>query len=125
MTIVNVEYIAALTQQIESADSCAALQQAAAEVLAAMQAQTDVISAQLEVFAPYIELLTAPTDPESVVEWIFKLIETVIRPMTVPFYTYQAQMTAQIAAVAALVAAITEKAASFPSCAVQVSVVGE
>lgn len=51
--------------------------------------------------------------------------QRIIRPMTVPFYTYQAQMTAQIAAVAALVAAITEKAASFPSCAVQVPVVGE
>lgn len=125
MTIVNIEYIAALAQQIESADSCAALQKAAAEVLAALQSQTDAISAQLEIFAPYIELLTAPTDPESVVEWIFKLIETIIRPMTVPFYTYQAQMTAQIAAVAALVAVIAEKAASFPSCAVELPVVVE
>ena len=118
MTVLNTEYIAALTQQIESADSCAALQQAAATVLGAMQAQTDAIAAQLEIFAPYIELRTVPSDPQEVIEWIGKLIETLIRPITVPFYTYQAQMTAQIAAVAALLAAIINKAASFPSCTV-------
>lgn len=118
MTVLNTEYITALTQQIESADSCTALQQAAATVLGAMQAQTEAIEEQLQVFAPYIELLTVPSDPQEVIEWIGKLIETLIRPATVPFYTYQAQMTAQVAAVAALTSAIINKAASFESCAV-------
>lgn len=122
MTVVNVDYLAALTEQVQSVESCAALQKATTEVLAVMQAQTDAIRAQLEIFAPYIDLLTAPTDPTEVVEWILKLIETVIRPMTVPFYTYQAQMAAQLAAVAALVAAIAEKADRFSACVVDLSV---
>lgn len=118
MSVVNVEYIDSLVAQIEAVNTCEKLQEVAAKALESLNAQLADMQAKLDEFAPLIELLTAPTDPQKVIAWIQKLIDKVIRPMTLPVAGYQAQITAQIAAVARLTTAISNKASEFTNCSI-------
>jgi hypothetical protein len=118
MAEVNLDHLNGLTAEIEGAIDCAALQAAALQALAGIQSQIDDITAQLAVFAPYLELLTLPTDPLKVLEYLKKLVDTLIEPIIKPIIGFQLQLVAYAAAFARLIDAIQQKAASFTTCSI-------
>lgn len=118
MSAINTGYIDALIDQIESVGSCAKLQELAAKILGELNDQLTDMQDKLAEFLPLTELLTAPTDPQEVIEWIQGLIDKVIQPMTLPVAGYQAQIAAQIAAVAQLTTVISNKASEFSNCSI-------
>lgn len=120
---VNLEFIEGVKAEIEGAADCEALQAAAAKAIALIQSQLDDATAQLAAFNPYLELLTLPTDPLKVLGYLKKLVDTLIEPIIKPVIGYQLQIAAYGAALAGIIAAIEQKAASFSSCAVQTPVV--
>lgn len=120
MSVVNVEYINSLVAQIEAVNTCEKLQEVSAKALDSLNAQLADMQEKLDELAPLTELLTAPTDPQEVIEWIQNLIDRVIQPMTLPVAGYQAQIAAQIAAVAQLTTAISNKASEFSNCSIAI-----
>lgn len=120
---VNLEFIQGIKAEIEGATDCASLQEAAAKAIAVIQDQISDATSKLEVFAPYMDLLTLPTDPLKVLGYLKKLVDTLIVPIVKPVVGYQLQIAAYTAALAEVVAAIEEKAESLQSCTVPTPVV--
>ena len=83
-----------------------------------MNAETAAITAQFDKVAPLIALLTAPTDPAEVIEWIQGLIENLITPLALPAITYPTQIVARTVAITDLIAAINKKASEFQECSI-------
>jgi len=120
---VNLEFIQGIKAEIEGAADCDALQEAAAKAIALIQSQIDDATDKLAEFSPYLELLTLPTDPLKVLEYLEKLVDTLIEPIIKPVLGYQLQIAAYVTALTDIVAAIEEKASSFSSCAVPTPVI--
>ena len=118
--VVNLEHLDGLKAEIEGAIDCAALQAAALRALAGIQSQIDDVVAKLATFAPYLELLTLPTDPLKVLEYLEKLVNTLIEPIIKPIAGFQLQLAAYLAAFTRMVAAIQDKASSFQLCSLTI-----
>ncbi|MEY2863591.1 MAG: hypothetical protein RLY58_1298 [Pseudomonadota bacterium] len=118
MSEVNTEFLDKMTDQVEGAIDCEALKEAAAEAVAVIKQHIDDAIAKLDVFTPYLELLELPTDPMKVLEYLDKLVHTLIDPIIKPIAGYQMQIAAYIAAMVKLVTAIERKAESLVSCSI-------
>ena len=116
--IINTSQYESMTKRIESVKSCEQLQQVGADIMASLNAETAAITAQFEKVAPQIALLTAPTDPVEVIEWIQGLIENLIAPLAKPAITYPTQIAARVVAITDLVDAINKKASEFQECSI-------
>ena len=117
----NTDYFAALTQQVNSAASCAELQAIATQALNALNSQLTQITAAEATFAELQSLLTAPAaNPGAIVTWITTLIDNYLGPQLAAYAKYTAQVTALTAQLASLPAAITAAAANFENCLVTI-----
>lgn len=115
-SIINTSQYDSMTKRVESVTSCEQLNSVGTEILDSLKAETDAITDQLDKVAPLIALLTAPTDPAEVIEWIKGLIDNLITPLAKPAITLPLQITARTAAITELVNAINKKASEFQEC---------
>lgn len=116
MAVVNTEYYAELIKQIDSAASCAALQAQTNTIVASLKEQLSQAEAQLAKVQPVLALLTPPTSPDDVIDWIQGLIDSVIKPLAAPAATYTAQIADMTVGIANVINAINAKAAEFQNC---------
>ena len=121
-TIVNTEQIQSMIDRVNNITACSELQEVAAEVIASLSAEKAAILAQIANLAPMLDLLTIPTTPQALLTWAGKYITTILTPYLKPAITYTAQMTAFLAQIALLTAAIEDAASRIGSCSVDVSV---
>ena len=117
-SIINTSQYDSMTKRIESVNSCEQLQQVGADIIASLNAETAAITAQYTKALALIDLLTAPTDPQAVIDWIKGLIDNLITPLAKPAITYPTQIAARTVAVADLIAAINKKASEFQECSI-------
>lgn len=106
--------ISSLTEQINNAQSCTELQGIVDISFPKLQALKTDIEAKLEKLAMLAEIPSA--DPAAIVEWITNFVETFTDPITI----YTAQLTQLLNDITALIAAITNKAAEFTSCVIDI-----
>lgn len=116
--IINTSQYESMTKRIESVKSCEQLQQVGADIMASLNAETAAITAQFDKVFPLVALLTAPTDPVKVIEWIQGLIENLIKPLAKPAITYPTQIAARTVAITDLIDAINKKASEFQECSI-------
>lgn len=118
MTGLNAEYINCLKAQINSAASCAELQQQASDALQTISDQIAGISVQLEPLNQIKDLLEVPDNIGDVISWVGNYITIVLTPMYKPYLTYVQQLAALPTAIADLQQAINDKMAEFESCSI-------
>jgi hypothetical protein len=111
--LVNAQYFAELTAQINSINVCSDLQEAVNVAIATLQVQVTEINVQISLLLP---LITLPTDLGSVISWITNLAG----PYIVAYNNYITQLTETLAAIAALTTAIENAAARIESCSITV-----
>ena len=117
-SIINTSQYESMTERIESVKSCEQLQQVGAEIIASLNAETAAITAQFDKVFPLVALLTAPTSPDAVIDWIKGLIDNLIKPLAKPAITYPTQIAARTVAITDLVDAINKKASEFQECSI-------
>ena len=117
-SIINTSQYESMTKRIESVKSCEQLQQVGADIMASLNAETAAITAQFDKVFPLVALLTAPTDPVEVIEWIQGLIDNLITPLAKPAITYPTQVAARTVAITDLIDAINKKASEFQECSI-------
>lgn len=116
MTVINTDYYAQLIKQIDDVTSCAELQIASNSIIQSLQTQLQSAEELLAKVAPILELLTPPTSPDEVIDWIKGLIDEVITPLAQPALTYQIQIAAMSVSLAEMIDKINEKASLFTDC---------
>lgn len=117
-SIINTSQYESMTERIESVKSCEQLQQVGAEIIASLNAETAAITAQFDKVFPLVALLTAPTSPDAVIDWIKGLIDNLITPLAEPAITYPTQIAARTVAITDLIDAINKKASEFQECSI-------
>ena len=117
-SIINTSQYESMTKRIESVNSCEQLQQVGADIIASLNAETAAITAQFDKVYPLVALLTAPTSPDAVIDWIKGLIDNLITPLAKPAITYPTQIVARTVAITDLIAAINKKASEFQECSI-------
>lgn len=117
-SIINTSQYESMTERIESVKSCEQLQQVGAEIIASLNAETAAITAQFDKVFPLVALLTAPTSPNAVIDWIKGLIDNLITPLAKPAITYPTQVAARTVAITDLIDAINKKASEFQECSI-------
>jgi len=117
-SIINTSQYESMTERIESVKSCEQLQQVGAEIIASLNAETAAITAQFDKVFPLVALLTAPTSPDAVIDWIKGLIDNLITPLAKPAITYPTQIAARTVAITDLIDAINKKASEFQECSI-------
>lgn len=117
-SIINTSQYESMTERIESVKSCEQLQQVGAEIMASLNAETAAITAQFDKVFPLVALLTAPTSPDAVIDWIKGLIDNLITPLAKPAITYPTQIAARTVAITDLIDAINKKASEFQECSI-------
>jgi hypothetical protein len=117
-SIINTSQYESMTERIESVKSCEQLQQVGAEIIASLNAETAAITAQFDKVFPLVALLTAPTSPDAVIDWIKGLIDNLITPLAKPAITYPTQVAARTVAITDLIDAINKKASEFQECSI-------
>ena len=117
-SIINTSQYESMTERIESVKSCEQLQQVGAEIIASLNAETAAITAQFDKVFPLVALLTAPTSPDTVIDWIKGLIDNLIAPLAEPAITYPTQIAARAVAITDLIDAINKKASEFQECSI-------
>ena len=117
-SIINTSQYESMTERVESVKSCEQLQQVGAEIIASLNAETSAITAQFNKVYPLVALLTAPTSPDAVIDWIKGLIDNLITPLAKPAITYPAQIAARTVAITDLINAINKKASEFQECSI-------
>jgi len=117
-SIINTSQYESMTERIESVKSCEQLQQVGAEIIASLNAETAAITAQFDKVFPLVALLTAPTSPDAVINWIKGLIDNLITPLAKPAITYPTQIAARTVAITDLIDAINKKASEFQECSI-------
>lgn len=116
MAATNPAYFASLTAQInalQGTGACAALQSIVNQVTASLQAEVTAIKVQISGLAT---MITPPTDLGSCISWITAAQAPIIQA----YEKALAQLTAFLASVAALVAAMQAAAARMTSCTITV-----
>lgn len=117
-SIINTSQYESMTKRIESVNSCEQLQQVGADIMASLNAETAAITAQYTKALALAGLLTAPTTPSEVIEWIQGLITNLITPLAKPAITYPTQIAARAVAITDLIDAINKKASEFQECSI-------
>lgn len=117
-SIINLSQYDKLTDRVKAASGCEELQKISTEILASLNAENDAITAQLDKLAPIAALLSPPSTPDDIIDWITGLIDGVLRPLYAPALTYPAQVTARTAKIAELVNEINNKSNEFTNCSI-------
>lgn len=119
MAVINADYFAALTAQVNAVNSCAELQAVTDSALEAILAAQASATAQLATITPMLALLSAPgANLTALANYIQTLITAYLTPQLAPSVTLAAQLAATVTAIAALTAAINSKSAQFQSCTI-------
>jgi hypothetical protein len=119
-SILDNDYLASLTAEINSMNACSELQEVVNAAFASIQAQVSAIENQIIQLQLIQELLSLPTDLASVISWITKFVTCLIDPILIPLATYIAQLEQTITALAALTLAIENAAARIEHCSITV-----
>jgi hypothetical protein len=112
-SLVNAAYIAQVTAEINSINTCALLQQEINAVAATLNAELASIQLNIDVLLP---LITIPTDLGSVIAWISHLAQQYIGP----YLNYIAQLEQLAVQIALLVAAIEAAVQRLSHCQIAV-----
>jgi hypothetical protein len=112
-SLVNAEYFAQLTADINAINGCAELQLLVNAAMATLQAEITAIEAQI---ASLLPLITLPTNLASVISWIAAFAT----PMIKPYLNYIAQLEQTLAQIAALASAIEAAAARIEHCTITI-----
>lgn len=116
----NKSHIDALVARINAVTDCSELQQLVNEVFAMLQAEIDGINTQLGLLQPMLDLIKAPTSLSAIISWISNFITAFILPVVKPAMLYVQQITALVAAIAELQAAIQQAADNIKTCSVSI-----
>lgn len=116
MTVINTDYYTQLIKQIDDVTSCAELQLASTAIIKSLQEQLQAAQDQLAKVQPLLDLLTPPTSPDEVIDWITGLIDNLIAPLAKPALSYQIQIAAMSASLIEVIDKINEKASLFTDC---------
>lgn len=118
---INTTYYGNLKRRIEGVNSCAALQEVAAEAVAALTKQQEEVAKQLAEIAPMLALLQPPTaNLGRIVTWITDFINGFLKVQIKPYYEYQAQLVELSAQLAEVISALNDAKIKFPSCSLTV-----
>lgn len=116
---INIEYIQSLKAQAESCASCEELQEISDSINKTINEQLAGVNKQLEALTPLLALLSAPSvDPSAIVGWITGMIDSVIKPMTLPIEQYIVQVQELTAAITEIQSLISNISLQFPSCSI-------
>jgi hypothetical protein len=110
--IIDTAFFTATTAAIGACESNAELQALATEAMNTLNGFQLTISAQLELLAPQLALLTAPTNPGAAVTWVENFITSYLTPQLKADATYVAKAAALAAQIITITAAIAAKAES-------------
>ena len=114
----STSFLGSAKKQVDACNSCAELQRVAQDAIGALNAQSKVVSDQLDKLKPIKDLLDPPATHDDVVNWAKGLIDNVLKPLYAPvgpLLQQQAQLPIDIAE---LTSAITTKAQQFSDCSV-------
>ena len=114
--LVNTQFFADLTAQVNAIEICADLQAVVTAAMASIQAQVTAIQQQIVALLP---LTTIPHDLPSVITWISNLAG----PYVIAHDNYIAQLAQVLAAIGSLVTAIENAASRMTSCSITIPAV--
>ncbi len=113
-------YFQNLEKQLPLCQTCAELQAVVSSTMASVLALSASLNAQIAALAPFAALLTAPTDLNSLIQWVENFITASIAPQAAAYTTLVAQAAELTSAVADLTTAINNAAAQIEGCVVTV-----
>lgn len=116
----STQYITDLTDRINATNSCAELQKITHEVMGPLNTQITALEAQVTALAPFLALVTGPTDLPSVLTWIGNLIAAQIQPQVTAYGKLAGQIAALTTAVTSLTSAINSAASRIGNCTVTI-----
>ena len=119
--LLNTTQIANLTNAVNSASSCAELQELVTQAFASLRAIKQGINSELAAISPMLALLSPPSaSPTAIVTWLSSFINNFLTPQMKPSITYAAQLTALAAQITSLTSAINTASSKFPSCSISI-----
>lgn len=105
--VLDTQWMANLTAQINAIDSCGELQRVANDAFASLAPVKAAINAEIAQLQPILALLAVPTSTiGGIINWISGIITNVLIPLYAPFPIYLQQLTILAEQVAALTAAL-------------------
>lgn len=117
--IIDIDYIKNLTKAAENIETCDELRALSAEALASISDAQAAIALELAKVQPMLALLVAPgANLAKLATFAQDLITNLITPLVKPSVTYAAQLTAMLAQVAELTAAIQAAADRIGECSI-------
>ena len=114
----STSFLGSAKKQVDACNSCAELQRVAQDAIGALNAQSKVVSDQLDKLKPIKDLLDPPATPDDVVNWVKGLIDNVLKPLYAPVEPLLQQQAQLPIDIAELTSAITTKAQQFSDCSV-------
>ena len=118
--LIDVEYFNNMTRAINAASTCEELQALVDESFKSLASTKKAIQEELAKIAPMLALLTPPTSLGAIISWVKTFITSYLTPMVKPYLTYASQLTAMLAQIAALTAAIENAAKRLTSCQIKI-----
>jgi hypothetical protein len=120
-TLINTDHFVNMTASINACDTCAQLQSVVNDSFASLNSAKAAIQAELAKLMPALSLLTLPSaDPGAILSWLTNFVSFTLTPMLKPTITYGAQLTAMLAQIAQVTAAIEAAAARLTSCSITI-----
>lgn len=117
-SLINASYYADMTAAINSARTCAELQQLTTQIFNSLKAEVLATNAQIVNLAPFAALVTPPASPTAAVTWISNFITAFVTPQYAAYVNYASQLALTMIAIADLTTAINNKASTFTSCTI-------
>ena len=120
-SLINTDQFVNTLNAVNSCKECAQLQALVDDAFASINAIKLNITAELAKLMPVISLTISPSaNPGAIVTWINTFISTTLTPLIKPTITYVAQLTATVAEIAKLTAAIEAAASRLTSCTITI-----
>lgn len=120
-SLINTDQFTNMIDSINTCKECAQLQELVDEAYASLNAMIDGAKEELMKLMPVISLTSGPSvNLGAIVTWINTFIDTVLTPLIKPTITYAAQLTATLAAIEEVAAAIEAAAARLTSCTITI-----
>ena len=114
---INTDYINSLKEQTSNCKTCEELQEISNSVHKIINEQIAAMNKQIAALTPLLALLASPAaSPGDIVSWITGLIDSLIKPMTLPITEYTAQIAELTTALSELQALIDNASLKFPEC---------
>ena len=119
--LLNTTQIANLTTSVNSASSCAELQELVTQAFASLGAIKEGINSELATLTPMLALLSPPSaSPSTIVTWLTSFINDFLTPQMKPSITYAAQLTELATQITSLTSAINTASSKFPGCSISI-----